>query len=131
MSSESLKKFSAVTSFNLKSQSYGIDMLESYFKFWPNDCILFAYLENSLNIDDEKVKDKINVLDFHKEIPEYKSFASKYFHKNNDKNYRFDALKFAHKIFAIQKETAQSDAMRTRERFYHTHSSQVSTRFCA
>ena len=103
MSSESLKKFSAVTSFNLKSQSYGIDMLESYFKFWPSDCILFAYLENSLNIDDEKVKDKINILDFHKEIPEYKSFASKYFHKNNNTNYRFDALKFAHKIFAIQK----------------------------
>ena len=103
MSDRLLKKFSAVTSFNLKNQSYGIDMLESYFKFWPNECILFAFLEEIFNLDSEKVKHKINILDFHKEIPEYRYFASKYYDKNNDKNYRFDAIKFAHKIFAIQK----------------------------
>ena len=103
MSAKLSQKFSAVTSFNLKTQSYGIDMLESYFKFWPDECILFACLEETSNLDDKKVKDKINILNFDEEIPEYRSFAAKYFHKNNDKNYRFDALKFAHKIFAIQK----------------------------
>ena len=98
-----MSSFSAVTSFNLKSQSYGIDMLESYYKFWPNECILYACLEETPNLDNEKVKDKINILDFHKEIPEYTSFAKKYFHKNNSENYRYDALKFAHKIFSIKK----------------------------
>lgn len=98
-----MSNFSAVTSFNLKSQQYGIDMLESYYKFWPNECILYACLEETSSLDNEKVKDKINIFDFHKEIPEYRVFAEKFFHKNNDQNYRYDALKFAHKIFAIKK----------------------------
>ena len=103
MSNTKSRKFSAVTSFHLESQSYGIDMLESYFRFWPNACILYACLEEIDKLDSDKVKDKINIVDFHKEIPEYNSFAEKYIHKNNHENYRYDALKFAHKIFAIKK----------------------------
>ena len=78
-------------------------MLESYYKFWPNSCLMYTFLENFSNLDDKKVKNKIKILDFHKVIPEYKTFCKKYADKNRTDNYRYDAFKFAHKIFAINK----------------------------
>ena len=96
-------KFTTVTTFDLKSQSYGIEMLESYFKFWPNNCLMYTFLENFSDLDDKKVKNKIKILDFHDFIPEYRNFCQKYAKKNRTDNYRYDAFKFAHKIFAINK----------------------------
>ena len=54
-----MSNFSAVTSFNLKSQSYGIDMLESYYKFWPNGCMLYACLEETTNLENGNKNQKI------------------------------------------------------------------------
>ena len=99
------EQFTTVTTFDLKNQKYGIEMLESYYKFWPNSCLMYTFLENFSNLDDKKVKNKIKILDFHEVIPEYKAFCKKYADKNRTDNYRYDAFKFAHKIFAINKAT--------------------------
>ena len=98
-----LKKFSSVTTFNLKTQSYGIEMLESYHKFWPMNCLMYTFLQNFSNLDDRKVKNKIKIFDFYKTIPEHKVFCQKYGRKNRTDNYRYNAVKFSHKIFAIKK----------------------------
>lgn len=98
-----MKKFSAVTTFNLKKQPFGFEMLESYFKFWPDDCKMYAFLEEFSHLDSSKVQHKINILDFHQNIPEYNVFKNKYSFRNRTDNFRYDALRFAHKVFAIKK----------------------------
>ena len=50
--SDHMPKFTSVTTFNLKEQNYGIEMLESFYKFWPKDCCLYAFLEDYSNLDD-------------------------------------------------------------------------------
>ena len=46
-----MKNFSAVTTFNLEKQPFGFEMLESYFKFWPDDCKMYAFLEEFSRLD--------------------------------------------------------------------------------
>lgn len=98
-----MPKFTSVTTFNLKEQNYGIEMLESFYKFWPKDCCLYAFLEDYSNLDDTKVRKKIKILNFHEVIPEYKIFCQRFIHKNRTDNYRYNAIKFAYKYFAIRK----------------------------
>ena len=44
-----MTKFSTVTTFNLKTQSFGLEMIKSYYKFWPDDSVLYVFLENRLD----------------------------------------------------------------------------------
>ncbi len=95
-------KFSAVTTFNLERHPYGIEMINSFFLNWPDEIKLTAYIENSLTIDDSKVKNKIMVKEFNDEIPEYLEFCEKFSHKKKyTDDFRFNAFRFAHKIYAI------------------------------
>jgi hypothetical protein len=94
--------FSAVTTFNLKKHPYGVEMLNSFFQNWPNEITLTAYIENSHFADDSLVKDKIIIKEFHENIPQYNNFVNSYKHKEKKTaDYRFDAFRFAYKVYAI------------------------------
>ena len=97
-------KFSAVTTFNLNIQPYGLELIESFYKFWPEDIILYVFLENGIDkIDDAKVKRKIKLFDYKNEIPQYYQFCEKFKHmQKKQDNYRLNAFKFAYKVFAMQ-----------------------------
>ena len=94
--------FSAVTTFNLKKHPYGIEMVNSFFANWPDEVKLTAYIENADLIDDQLVKNKIIIKEFHESIPEYRRFLEKY--KDKEKftdDFRFNVFRFAHKVYAI------------------------------
>jgi len=94
--------FSAVTTFNLQKQSFGIEMIESFFLNWPDSIKLNAYIEGSKKIDATKVNHKILVKEFHKSVPEYRKFCEKYKEKNPlTDDFRFNVFRFAHKVYAI------------------------------
>jgi len=100
-----ISKFSAVTTFNLDKQAYGLDLIQSYCKFWPDECILYVFLENGLDkVDYENIKHKVKFFDYQKTIPEYYQFCTKFkdMEKKQD-TYRLNAFKFAYKVFAMKK----------------------------
>ena len=98
-------KFSALTTFNLEKQPYGLDLIESFYKFWPNNCILYVFLENGLEkIDYGKIKHKIKFFDYKTSIPDYYNFCKKFkSYKNKQDDYRLNAFRFAYKVFAMKK----------------------------
>ncbi len=94
--------FSAVTTFNLKKHPYGVEMINSFFINWPDEITLTAFIENSSQIDDNLVKHKIIVKEYHQQIPKYKQFVEKYKHKKKFvDDFRFNVFRFAHKVYAI------------------------------
>jgi len=98
-----------VTTFSFLKQPYGIDLIESYCKFWPEDCILYVYLEDGLDkINFEKIKHKVKFFDYHNTIPDYNKFCLKYkSYDTQQDNYRFNAFKFSYKIFAMRKALSE------------------------
>ena len=70
--------FSAVTTFNLNKHHFGVEMINSFFANWPDEVKLTAYIENASPIDDQLVKNKIIIKEFHEDIPEYKQFCEKF-----------------------------------------------------
>ena len=95
-------KFSAVTTFNFKKHPYGIEMINSFFINWPDEIQLLAFVENASSLDDSKVRNKILLNDYHKEIPEYEEFCKKFQHKEKlTDDFRFNAFRFAYKVYAI------------------------------
>ena len=100
--SDNLETFSAVTTFDLDKHSYGVEMINSFYKNWPDEINLTAFIENSSGIDDTVVKPKILVKDFHLEISRYNKFVQKF--KNKEKytdDFRFNVFRFAHKVYAM------------------------------
>ena len=94
--------FSAVTTFNLKKHTYGIEMINSFFANWPDEVILTAYIENAGALDDKLVKNKIIIKEFHENIPEYSFFLKKFKEKEKyTDDFRFNVFRFAHKVYAI------------------------------
>ena len=94
--------FSAVTTFNSKKQSFGIEMIESFFLNWPDNIKLTAYIEGSKSIDTTKVNHKIFIREFHESIPEYQKFCEKFRAKKPlSDDFRFNVFRFAHKVYAI------------------------------
>ena len=99
-----LKKYSAVTTFNLNKHQYGVEMINSFFANWPDDITLTAFIEKSAELDDRTVKPKIIIRDFDEYVPEYKNFVEKFKHKEKYTNdFRFNVFRFAHKVYAIAK----------------------------
>ena len=96
--------FSAVTTFNLAKHKFGIEMINSFFANWPDEVKLTAYIENAGTIDDELVKNKIVIKEFHENIPEYCFFLKKFKEKEKyTDDFRFNVFRFAHKVYAISK----------------------------
>ena len=100
-----MSKFSALTTFNLEKQPYGLDLIESFYKFWPQDCLLYVFLENGIDkINYDKIKDKVKFFDYRETIPDYYDFCLKFkSYENKQDDYRFNAFRFAYKVFAMKK----------------------------
>lgn len=95
-------KFSALTTFNLQKQPFGVEMIESFFINWPEEVKLTAFIEGSQLIDTSNVKHKIDVREFNKYVPEYQQFCEKYKEKRPlTDDFRFNVFRFAHKVYAI------------------------------
>ncbi len=107
-----ISKFAAVTTFNLNKQPYGLDLVESFFKFWPDNCKLLVYLEDGLDkIDFDKIKHKVTFFDYHKHITDYHNFCKKFkSYEEKQDNYRLNAFKFSYKIFAMKKALSENYA---------------------
>ena len=100
--SDNLETFSAVTTFNLEKHPYGIEMINSFYKNWPDEITLTAFIENPSRMDDTAVKQKIHIKDFHREIPEYDTFVKKFKDKEiYTDDFRFNVFRFAHKVYAM------------------------------
>ena len=106
---KSSQKFTrtVVTSFSpLGYYSYGKRFIEQFARFWPKQVKLIIYLEAPLPI---KTTGQIETRMFSKICPEIIEFKAR--HMNNakangfvdgkTKNYRYDAVKFCHKVFAL------------------------------
>lgn len=92
-------KFTVLTSFNPDGyEKYGKRFVESFRQFWPKDVPLLAY-----GHDFEKPPQ--DVINLNEASPQMLAFKEKYKAFNGGPpeqyNYRLDALKFCHKMFAI------------------------------
>ena len=96
--------FSAVTTFNLSKQPFGLEMIESFYVNWPDDVTLTAFIEGSNSIDSSKVSKKIKIRDFEETVPEHKKFCIKYGYKKPlTDDFKYNVFRFAHKVYAIFK----------------------------
>ena len=71
-----MNKFAAVTTFNFKKQPYGLDLIESFYKFWPDDCMLYVFLENGMDkIEHQRIENRVKFYDYQESIPNYYKFC--------------------------------------------------------
>jgi hypothetical protein len=96
-----------VTSFHAEGyEAYGRRFVESFERFWPLNYALRVYAEN---VQVAPASRRVRVLDLLESVPELKSFRAR--HAGNPAasgrigggryDYRYDALKFANKVFAV------------------------------
>jgi hypothetical protein len=106
-----MRKFSVITTFN--KEGFDIcarEMLASFDKFWSEDIILNVYYED-MNVPEIKTSDRISFFSFNEEVNKWYKFQSNFFLRELNKPdnsvnsfYKYSAIKFAHKIYAIEKQ---------------------------
>ncbi len=102
--------YTAITTFNSKKHPFAIEMLNSYLANWPDEIKLIAFIENAELLESKKFKHKLIIKDYHNEIPEYKNFCEKFLHKKKyTDNFKFNAFRFAYKVYAIKKSLEYND----------------------
>ena len=96
--------FSAVTTFDVKKHFFSKDMVNSFIANWPENVNLLIFMENSHLINIENFSKKVQILDYHKYIPEYEIFCKKFHHKKQfTDDFRYNVFRFAYKVYAIKK----------------------------
>ena len=106
-----MKKFSVVTTFNNKGFNIcAKEMLMSFDKFWTKDIPLNVYCED-MDLPKIKTSDRVLFSSFNEEVKKWYKFQSKFFLRELNKPdnsinsfYKYSAIKFAHKIYAIEKQ---------------------------
>ena len=106
-----MKKFSVVTTFNKKGFDIcAREMVASFDKFWNEDITLNVYYED-MNVPEIKTSDRISFFSFNEEVKKWYKFQSNFFLRELNKPdnsvnsfYKYSAIKFAHKIYAIEKQ---------------------------
>jgi len=106
-----MKKFSVVTTFNNKGFDIcAKEMLISFDKFWSKDIALNVYYED-MNLPEIKTSNRIFFSSFNEEVKKWYKFQSNFFFRELNKPdnsinsfYKYSAIKFAHKIYAIEKQ---------------------------
>jgi hypothetical protein len=106
-----MKKFSVVTTFNKKGfDAFGKEMIISFDKFWSKDIALNVYYED-MNLPDIETSNRIFFSSFNEEVKKWYKFQSNFFLRELNKPdcpinsfYKYSAIKFAHKIYAIEKQ---------------------------
>jgi hypothetical protein len=106
-----MKKFSVVTTFNKKGFDVcAKEMLISFDKFWSKDIALNVYYED-MNLPEIETSNRIFFSSFNEEVKKWYKFQSNFFLRELNKPdnsinsfYKYSAIKFAHKIYAIEKQ---------------------------
>jgi len=106
-----MKKFSVVTTFNNKGFDIcAKEMLISFDKFWSKDITLNVYYED-MNLPEIGTSNRISYSSFNEEVKKWYKFQSNFFLRELNKPdnsinsfYKYSAIKFAHKIYAIEKQ---------------------------
>ena len=70
------RKLEVVTTFNIAKQSFGIDMIRSFLKYWPENASLTAIVEGGDAISVERYKDRLQVLEFSEECLGFNDFKA-------------------------------------------------------
>lgn len=106
-----MKKFSVITTFN--KQGFDIcarEMVTSFDKFWSKDITLNIYYED-MNVPETKSSNRVFFFSFNEEVKKWYKFQSNYFLRELNKPdnsinsfYKYSAIKFAHKVYAIEKQ---------------------------
>ena len=101
------KRRAVVTTFATNGYyDYGKRLIESFDRFWPEDVTLYVYLDSPLPLPDSPRIRSVNML---QACPDMVDFKSRHWndaraHGNIDgrgEDYRFNAVKFCHKVFAL------------------------------
>lgn len=93
-----------VTSFDyLKHKSFAADCLNSFEKYWPENVRMDAYVQNSPSCWLRRsIDNRLQIFDF-EAVKSFYVFANKFKEIADTKSgFRYDAIRFAHKIFAIR-----------------------------
>ena len=106
-----MKKFSVITTFN--KQGFDIcarEIVTSFDKFWSKDITLNIYYED-MNVPETKSSNRVFFFFFNEEVKKWYKFQSNYFLRELNKPdnsinsfYKYSAIKFAHKVYAIEKQ---------------------------
>ena len=120
------RKFAVVTTFHEKGlKQYGQRMVDTFCKNWPKEIILHLYPEKcnpkvsdhsriTLTDMDTGVPDLKNFKDRWKNVPhangDISSFPRLANHKHRHKPFKWDAIRFAHKVYAIFHAAKETDA---------------------
>jgi len=106
-----MTKIIAVTCFGTEGYKvYGKQMLESFKQYWPESVTLYAYLDEPISEEDSvqapnikyKILNNKGLVAFkrkHENNPSSRGLAPEQM-KNGKQNYAWDAVRFAHKVFA-------------------------------
>lgn len=103
-----MSEYILVTTFNRSGyRKYGKKMLESFVKYWPQDQKIVVYAENVIiEIKDPRIEVK-NLLEV-RHLVDFKFrhnrnlIANGYYPRGaKSKNFKYDAVRFSHKVFAI------------------------------
>jgi hypothetical protein len=111
-----MKKFVAVTTFNKEGfEINGKEMIESFDKFWSKDILLNVYYED-MSQPKIRCSDRVFFHNFNQEVEKWYKFREKFFFKELIKPdtssrslYKYSASKFAHKVYAMQKQIEKKD----------------------
>jgi hypothetical protein len=112
-----MKKFAVVTTFNKEGfEICGKKMIDSFDKFWSKDIQLHVYYED-MSQPKLRCSDRIIFYNFNDEVKKWYKFKQKFFFKElikPDDNssrafYIYSASKFAHKVYALQKQIENKD----------------------
>ena len=111
-----MKKFAAVTTFNNEGfEISGKTMIESFDKFWSKDILLNVYYED-MSQPKIRCSERIFFHNFNEEVKKWYKFREKFFFKELIKSdiskrssYIYSATKFAHKVYAMQKQIEKKD----------------------
>ena len=78
-----MQNFTAVTTFDIKKHHFSKEMVDSFIVNWPDNVNLVIFMENSHLIKIEHLNKKVQILDYHKTIPEYEIFVKNFNIKKN------------------------------------------------
>ena len=96
--------FEVVTTFHQEKHNYFSDkMLETYDRFWSKEINLYAYVEKPKN--NYNFGNNIKIINFDSISEDFNFFEFNYKNKEMlapDNSYRYQAVRFAHKIYAIK-----------------------------
>jgi len=120
-----MRKFIVVTTFhNDGLKKYGQRMINSYMQTWPNEVPLYLYPEDcNPQINDHS---RVHLYDLHTSVPDLVAFKSRWkdipkangdvsserqaTRKDSWKGFKWDAVRFSHKVYSIFHAAKNTDA---------------------